>query len=157
MVAFTSCILAAVEGPGSVAEHSALELETLVDRLLVRLLANLSAEVPDDISLTAASTLRILLEEGPQRVTRLAQREQVAQPTMSVILKRLEQRGLVERRTDMADRRATLVVITGAGVDAMRRRNAERRRWFARRLAELEGEDRASIAVALERLLTLFE
>ena len=74
-----------------------------------------SSELPSELSRTSASLLRHLSERGPQRVTALATREKVAQPTMSVIVKRLVARGLVERRTDPGDRRATLVAITPLG------------------------------------------
>ena len=113
-------------------------------------------ELPSELSRTSASILKNLSERGAQRVTALAAREQVAQPTMSVIIKRLVARGLVERRIDPEDRRATLVVITPLGLDTLSARGDLRTDWFASRLAGLEAEDRRAVAAAVAKLTETF-
>lgn len=133
------------------------ELAAGVEHLLSDLWWRISCEVPSDLSRTAASTLRRLREGGPQRITALAMSEPVAQPTMSVIIKRLEQRGLVARNRDPADARATLVEITPAGVDTLRMRSELRSKWFAAHLANLPPGDRRAIMNAVEILLSTVE
>jgi len=86
-----------------------------------------------ELSLTAVATLGSLQRCGPQRITTLAATEGVSQPSMTQLVQRLEQRGLVERRSDPADGRVALVCLTGEGVDAL----AARRRRAADRVAEL--------------------
>lgn len=115
-----------------------------------------SSELPSELSRTSASLLKYLDEHGPQRVTALAAREQVAQPTMSVIIKRLGARGLVERRSDTGDRRATLIAITPRGVQILRERSQQRSRWFASRLAGLDADERRVVADAVEKLMDTF-
>lgn len=115
-----------------------------------------SSELPSELSRTSASLLRYLFDQGPQRVTTLAAREQVAQPTMSVIVKRLCARGLVERRADPVDRRATLVAITPLGAETLRERARLRSRWFARRLSGLAADDRRAVADAVAKLMDTF-
>jgi DNA-binding MarR family transcriptional regulator len=115
-----------------------------------------SSELPSELSRTAASLLRFLSDEGPQRVTVLATREQVAQPTMSVIVKRLRARGLVERRSDPNDRRATLVAVTPQGIEMLRERAELRSRWFSSRLACLDADERRAVADAVEKLMDTF-
>ncbi len=44
------------------------------------------AILPPQIGLTQATTLLILRDEGPERVTRLAEAAQVTQPTMSALV-----------------------------------------------------------------------
>src|SRR6202020_3006085 len=129
------------------------ELASGVERLVNDLGWRMSSEIPSDLSRTAASTLRRLMENGPQRITALALGEPVAQPTMSVIVKRLGQRGLVERAPDPGDARATLVAITPAGVETLRMRSELRSKWFASRLADLDQDDRRTIMAAVELLL----
>ena len=124
-----------------------------VEQLLTDLLWRMSCEMPSDLSRTGASLLRRLQEHGPHRITALATGEMVAQPTMSVIVKRLEQRGLVRCRRDPDDARATLVAITPAGVEALRMRSELRSRWFASRLARLDQDERRTIMSAVEILL----
>jgi len=132
------------------------ELAALVERLVGDLWWKVSSELPSELSRTAASILKALREQGPQRVTLLAASEQVAQPTMSMIIKRLVARGLVERRVDPADRRATLVAITPLGLETLSERSQLRSRWFASRLAGLEGADRRAVAAAVSKLMETF-
>ena len=132
------------------------ELAVLVERLVGELWWKVSSELPSELSRTAASILKALREQGPQRVTLLAASEQVAQPTMSVIIKRLGARGLVERGVDPEDRRATLVAITSLGLETLSERAQLRSRWFAERLAGLEGDDRRAVAAAVSKLMETF-
>ncbi len=115
-----------------------------------------NAELPSGLSRTSASVLKYLFENGPQRVTALATREQVAQPTMSVIAKRLVARGLVERRPDPEDRRATLVAITPLGAQTLRERARLRTGWFAGRLAGLDEAERGALTEAVAKLTATF-
>lgn len=55
------------------------------------------------------------LTDGPRRVTELAELEGVAQPTMTLVVKRLEERGWVARDRHAVDGRVVLVTITAAG------------------------------------------
>lgn len=145
----------AAAAPGDPAP-SELELAGLVEHLLGELWWRVSSELPNELSRTSASILRCLLEQGPQRVTALAAREQVAQPTMSVIVKRLCHRGLAERGVDPADRRATLVEITPLGIATLRERAEARSRWFADQLTGLDADDRRAVAAAVEKLMDTF-
>jgi len=61
------------------------------------------------------------LAEGPLSLSELAEVVQVDAPYATLIVDNLEERGLVERRTDPADRRRKLVALTADGVVAARR------------------------------------
>ena len=58
------------------------------------------------LSLTAAATLTTLRRSGPSRLTDLAAGEGVTQPSMTALVARLADQGLVQRRTDPAARLA---------------------------------------------------
>jgi DNA-binding MarR family transcriptional regulator len=60
------------------------------------------------------------LTEGPLSLTELADACQVDAPYATLIVDSLEQRGLVERRPDPADRRRRLVALTAAGEEKAR-------------------------------------
>lgn len=107
---------------------------------------------PNDISLTAASTLRRLELHGPRRLTELAADEGVTQPGMTQLVQRLERDGLVERATDPTDRRVVLVRATEAAVALLARRRAHRAQHLAGLLVDLPAEDEALIAAALPAL-----
>src|SRR6201996_595698 len=96
-------------------EPHVLELGHKLERHLAYVWWRLMREAPSGLSRAAASVLVTLRDEGPQRVTALAAHENVTQPTMSTLIRRLERRGLVVRNADAADRRACLVEVTEEG------------------------------------------
>jgi DNA-binding MarR family transcriptional regulator len=71
------------------------------------------------ISMAHLQTLWILQEHGPQPMTRLADLLGVAVPNATGIIDRMEQRGLVERLRDGADRRVVTVRQTPQGARAV--------------------------------------
>ncbi|MEV7852662.1 MarR family winged helix-turn-helix transcriptional regulator [Streptomyces sp. NPDC088183] len=85
------------------------------------------------MSLTTAATLSRLEREGPIRLTVLAAAEGLAQPSMTVLVQRLEAQGLASRVADPQDGRVRLVGITEAGRELL----AERRRAGDARVAGL--------------------
>ena len=106
-----------------------------------------------DLSLTAVATLSSLDRQGPKRITTLATAEGVSQPSMTQLIQRLEQRGLVTRGSDPADGRVALVAVTDQGraaLAARRKRSAER---IAGLLADLPEPDVRALADALAAVL----
>ena len=59
--------------------------------------------------------LEVLLHKGPQPVIRLSRRLRLTGGSMSVAVDRLENRGLVKRKSDPGDRRGRVVHLTPAG------------------------------------------
>jgi DNA-binding MarR family transcriptional regulator len=76
-----------------------------------------------DLGLSPArfSLLATLRYQGPQNVSRLAQLEDVSQPTVTKLINALERDGLVERRPDPADGRACAVHLSPTGRALVRR------------------------------------
>jgi DNA-binding MarR family transcriptional regulator len=106
-----------------------------------------------DLSLTALATLSSLDRQGPQRITTLASAEGVSQPSMTQLVQRLEQRGLVARGSDPADGRVALVTVTAQGraaLAARRKHNAER---VAGLLSDLPEPEARAFAKALAAVL----
>ncbi|HXS65566.1 MAG TPA: MarR family transcriptional regulator [Streptosporangiaceae bacterium] len=106
-----------------------------------------------DLSLTAVATLASLDRNGAQRITTLALAEGVSQPSMTQLVQRLEQRGLVRRESDPADGRVALVQLTDPGQQALlarRQRNAER---IAELLGDLPEADVQALTGALATVL----
>lgn len=106
-----------------------------------------------DLSLTAVAVLGSLDRRGTQRITTLAAAEGVSQPSMTQLVQRLEQRGLVARTSDPSDGRVALVSLTDQGravLAARRQRNARR---IAEMLDDLPADDVRALADALSVVL----
>jgi len=110
-----------------------------------------------EITLTQARTLSTLATRGPHRVTDLALLEQVAQPTMSNLVARLEDHGLVERIPDPSDSKATLISITTEGSKQWRSMVALRTNVLASGLALLTASEKKSLEAALPALERLVD
>jgi DNA-binding MarR family transcriptional regulator len=97
-------------------------LQTIAEQLpsrvavLLRLLVKQMSR--SDISRPEVEVLAILVD-GPQRITELTELMSTAQPTMTLLVKRLESKGWVSRAQVAADRRAVLITITSAGTAAL--------------------------------------
>ena len=105
-----------------------------------------------EITISQARTLSTLASRGPQRVTDLALIEQVAQPTMSALVSRLDDHGLVERGPDPRDSKTTLISITKAGLELWRSLVALRTNLLADGLTLLSPSERKSLEAALPAL-----
>ena len=66
-----------------------------------------------DVSPSYGSVLLPLFEEDGLRLGELAGRARLSKQTMTELVRRLERDGLVERRPDPSDGRASLVFLTG--------------------------------------------
>ncbi len=107
---------------------------------------------PWDITPSSLRALRVLSRRGMMRLSELSDHLHIAPRSTTEVVDALESRGLVQRRSDPGDRRATLVEVTehGASVlDAIRgARGTEAERVFAR----LSQTDRAHLARILRKL-----
>ncbi len=104
---------------------------------------------PWDISPSHLRALRVLRRHGVMRLSELSDRLHIAPRSTTEVIDALESRGLVQRRPDPGDRRATLVEVTGHGasvLDAIRGTEAER--VFGR----LSQADRDHLARILRKL-----
>ena len=110
---------------------------------------------PDGVSLTAASTLGLLLRSGPLRLTALSEREAVSQPAMTGLVSRLEGAGLVARAADPTDGRAVLVELTAAGRELVEDRRARRAAAMDDLLDQLDPGERVRLDAAIPALRRL--
>ena len=107
------------------------------------------------LSLTAAATLLTLRRSGSCRLTDLAVSEGVSQPSMTALVGRLADAGLVQRGADPGDRRAVLIALTPAGAEPLDRRREARAERLAGPLGELTDPDVRAITDALPALARL--
>ena len=135
-----------------------MELAAAFHPRFVRLYTMLRRDTMDvGLSRTALSVLAQLRECAPRRITELAAAEHVKQPTMTTLIGRLEERGLVTRGADPADGRAVLVELSAEGERTLDRLTRERVLALSDRLGGLSARDRAALAQALPALDRLID
>jgi len=123
---------------------------------IARMARRLRQEAGAGLSPSQTAALATIERHGPLTPSELANRERVQRPTVTRVLARLEEAGLVERAADPADRRSWLVSVSAGGrelLDAVRTRKDA---YLATRLEALEPEDREVLdraAALLERML----
>ena len=134
-------------------------LPDLASRLrldISRMARRLRQEAGADLSPSMNAALATIERHGPLTPSELAERERVQRPTVTRVLARLEEAGLVVRAADPQDRRCSLVSISDDGralLGAMRERKDA---FLARRIEALEPADREALeraAAILERML----
>lgn len=89
---------------------------------------------------------------APIRVSTLAETLRLDQSTVSRHVRSLEQLGLVERSGDPDDRRAALLSPTAVGHDQLSAFHSQRRALFRSATADWPDEDRAHLALLVDRL-----
>lgn len=119
---------------------------------LFALSAKAVRRAPRELTITSAATLATLDRTGPRRITDLAAAEGVTQPAMTVLVRVLEESGLVERGGDPSDRRVTLVHLTETGAGYVRTRRRRGVQAFERLIDRLTGDEIESLMAALPAL-----
>jgi DNA-binding MarR family transcriptional regulator len=92
------------------------------------------------------------VSEGPRRITELADLEGLAQPTMTILIKRLEQHGLVKRERRSEDGRIVLVDITQSGRIALEDYRQRMSEAIGAYLAEISDEQVDALVAATKTL-----
>ncbi|GAA2604111.1 MarR family transcriptional regulator [Actinomadura fulvescens] len=92
------------------------------------------------------------LQQGPRRMTELAEEHGVRLPTMTAQINRLERDALVARGSDRSDARVVTVELTPHGTDQLQAAREQRITFLAERFATLDDEQRAALEAALPAL-----
>ncbi len=98
------------------------------------------------------SVLASLELAGALTPRELSDAERVQPPTMTKVLAKLEERGLIQRAPHPTDGRQVLLSATPAGRAVLLEQRRVKAEWLTRRLAGLSGPDREVLAQAAEIL-----
>lgn len=98
-----------------------------------------------------------LADGGEMSQRALTGRAAVEQPTMAATLKRMEREGLVTRRPDPGDGRATLIALTPEAMEKVRAINAQASAVNAIALAGLGADEQAMFMDMLARVVETLE
>jgi DNA-binding MarR family transcriptional regulator len=125
----------------------------IADRLghaAVRLARLLRQQDEGALTPTMRAALGTISREGPVTLGELAAIERVAPPTITKVVGKLEDAGLVERDIDAADRRICRVTLSASGERWMDEDRKRRRVWLTERVEQLDPIDVDRLAAAVD-------
>ena len=129
-----------------------LSRAALLTRLAIR-------QVGANLSRAEAGVLRTL-SSGPRRITELAELEGLAQPSVTLMVRRLEEGGLVVRGRDTEDGRVVMVSLTPAGAEAVEHFRAQASvvlREYLTEMSDVQIDALASAVDSLQELIDLLQ
>ena len=135
---------------------SQADLAVRLRLVIARTARRLRQEAGEDLSPSQAAALATIDRHGPLTPSELAGRERIQRPTATRLIARLLEVGLVDRTQDPVDRRSFVVALTPAGRELLARVRNRKDAYLARRLRDLDADERATLdraAAILERVL----
>jgi DNA-binding MarR family transcriptional regulator len=141
-------------GPGRPGDAGGDETLSEAFRAVARRLRETSQEAlaPWDITPSQLRAVRVLARHGVMRLSALSDHLRIAARSATEVADALEARGLVGRRPDPDDRRATLVELTGHGTSVLDAIRAVSGTAAERAFDRLSQADRAHLARILRKL-----
>jgi DNA-binding MarR family transcriptional regulator len=124
--------------------------------VVTRLARRLRQQGESTASPTQLAALATIERDGPLTLGALAATERVRPPTITAAVGRLEEQGLVRRRTDLRDRRVARVEITPPGRRLLAQSRSRKTAYLERQLDTLTADERDTLeraAAILERVL----
>ncbi|HEY7088472.1 MAG TPA: MarR family winged helix-turn-helix transcriptional regulator [Tepidisphaeraceae bacterium] len=123
-------------------------------RRIVQALRIASRATENRFGVSAAQlfVLQRLAEGGSASVNELAARTLTHQSSVSVVVQRLEERGLVERATSPTDARRTVLSLTTAGRSLVRKSPQAAQERLIAAIKQLPAGDRRTLAALMERV-----
>ena len=134
-------------------QATADQLATLLREAITRLNRRVRQARPiGDLTFSQLSALTSLQLAGALTPRELADVERVQPPTMTKIVGKLEERGLVARTPHPTDRRQVILAATEQGRAVYAQFERVRDEWLAGRLALLTAEERSTLERAAQIL-----
>jgi DNA-binding MarR family transcriptional regulator len=117
----------------------------------------LRQETGVDLGPSQVASLATIDRHGPLSPSELAEIERIKRPTVTRIVRHLEEGGLVERVKDPLDGRASILTITTEGRALLKRLRERKTAYVAKRLSSMDAEDRRTLERAAELLEGMLE
>jgi DNA-binding MarR family transcriptional regulator len=129
-----------------------VELAARLRVAIARLGRQLRQQAGTWLSPTLHSTLATIAVYGPLPLGELAAREQITPPTVTKIVAKLGEQGLVRRERDPVDGRVVRISLTELGQARFDESKTRRTAWLVTRLDQLGITDRSRLLATVELL-----
>ncbi|MEP7115692.1 MAG: MarR family transcriptional regulator [Ilumatobacteraceae bacterium] len=136
-------------------DSASYELANALRPTVARLARRLRQQDRTGLGPTMTAALASIAKHGGPTHGELAAIEQVAPPTITAVVGKMESLGLVTRETDAADRRVTRIRMTPAGAEQLDEVRNRRTSWLASQLSSLTDDERRRLADAVDVLAKL--
>ena len=134
--------------------HSVLGDLVSVNHRLTRFAASVTGSTE---SPAVWRTMSVLRDLGPLRLGDLARVSRVSQPTMTKLVRALDDRNWIRRIADAGDARAWLIAADPRGIAALEAWRAELAAALTPTFADLDADELATLATAVEIVRTRLE
>lgn len=124
---------------------------------ITRTARRLRQEAGSGLSPTVLATLASIERHKVVTPGELAEIENVQRPTITRVVTRLAEAGLIERREDPEDRRSSLISVSEAGHRYLDEHRSRKSAWLADLIEEMPAEDADTLARAAEILSAALE
>jgi DNA-binding MarR family transcriptional regulator len=121
-----------------------------------RLVKTALANIDVDISPLHFEIMKLLNEVGILHVAEIGERLHIARPQMTHLLNKLVDAGMIERRTDTADRRMINIVLTHKGKTMLEEHNSSIRNAIRETLSCLTEGELEDLSASLRKLRSIF-
>ena len=142
--------------PGSANERAIDEQAARLRLAITRTARRLRQTAGSPLGPSALAALASIERHGPLTPSGLAEAEAVQRPTATRMISRLEEERMVERASDPEDGRCSLISVSPAGSELLRKLRRRKTAYLARNLRGLEAGELATLeraAAILERML----
>ena len=129
-----------------------LELIARLRIAVARVNRQLRQQSGSSLPLTLQSALVTIEKQGPLSLGDLASIEQIAPATVTKIVTKLLDQGLISRTTDPEDRRVSLVELTPAGADQLAASRSRRNAFLATQLGADDAPELGDLRTTAEVL-----
>ncbi len=106
---------------------------------------------------TKLAHLATIANDGPISLGELAHAERVSAPTVTKVVRDLENRGLVVREPDATDKRVSLVRSTPDGDAILDQSRSRKDLWLSEQMAGLSAPELAQLSGAIDLLARITE
>lgn len=117
-----------------------------------RLARRLRQQADAGLTPSQLSALAVIDVHGPLTLGSLADHERLAPPSITKLVHKLEAEGLVQRTTDVADRRVARVATSARGAALLAESRRRKTAWLTSRIGQLDADAQQRLAAALDVL-----